>query len=446
MFKVDQQTLSDLHALDWMQGGLLYFFDSSITLGGRDMLYNMFLNPLDNRTAIVDRQEAILYLVERDIDTLFDKYMMDDLERYLALGKALYSDSKFIYFMDKLATNFLALSYEKEQLLIRQSIKEIAMLIVQLQAIFEAAHQSEKRLGVLAAYASRFKVFADKLNFEEIHLLETGKANLSLHIKYDNQFRNILQTDVYMLFNIYYNLDALRSIARAYTKKQLCFPRFNTVEDSNTLLQISGCYNLALDEPVKNDVLLEAQQNIWFLTGANMTGKSTLLKSIGSCVYLAHMGFPVPADAMETNLFQGLMTSINLGDDLKSGYSHFFNEVLRVKSVAESIRTQGPMVILLDELFKGTNYQDAYEATSCLMDSVAGIQYSVFMVSSHITELGDLLKNHPRIGLRYLETTIDPDAENGVKFSYQLAKGINDVKLGMWFLEKEHVFEAFKGL
>lgn len=446
MFRIDQQTLSDLHAVDWLQGSLLVFFDSSITLGGRDVLYKMFLSPLHSKESIVERQEAIQYLTELDIDKLFDKYMMDDLERYLALSKELYTDNKLIYFMDKLATNVFSLSYEKEQLLIRQSIKEIAMIIVQLQAIFEAALQSAKPLGVLHTYATTFFAFLKKLEFEEIQRLADGKSDLSLHLKYDNQFRNILQTDIYMLFGLCYNLDALRSVARAYTPEKFCFPLFTTTDKASALLQITGCYNLSLENPVKNDICLEGKENIWFLTGANMTGKSTLLKSIGSCVYLAHMGFPVPADRMETVLFQGLMSSINLGDDLNAGYSHFFNEVLRVKSVAEAIQEQGPMVILLDELFKGTNYEDAYEATAKLMDSIAHIQDSIFLVSSHITELGAVLNTHERVGLRYLETLVDTDSEKGVRFTYQLQKGINATKLGMWFLEKERVFDAFKRL
>ena len=446
MFQIDQQTLSDLHAIDWMHGSLLMLFDSTCTLGGRDILYKMFLNPLVTKGAIVARQEAIRYLADTDIDKLFDKYMMDDLERYLALSKDLYSESKLIYFMDKLATNFLSLAYEKEQLLIQQSIKEIAQVIVALKAIFDTALQSGRPLGDIAAYAATFYAFAKHLDLTEIKSLAQGKATLHLHIKYDNQFRNIHQTDIYMLFKLCYSLDALRAVARLYVIKSLCFPVFTEKADSAMLLHMQGCYNLSLANPVKNDVAISSKQNIWFLTGANMTGKSTLLKTIGSCLYLAHMGFPVPADAMETSLFQGLITSINLGDNLGSGYSHFFNEVLRVKSVAQSIHQQGPMVILLDELFKGTNYQDAYEATSQLMASISTIQNSIFLVSSHITELGGVLKDHPRIALRYLETQIDADLNHGVKFTYQLATGINDIKLGMWFLEKERVFEAFKGL
>ncbi|MEH3114876.1 MutS-related protein [Pedobacter terrae] len=69
-----------------------------------------------------------------------------------------------------------------------------------------------------------------------------------------------------------------------------------------------------------------------------MAGKSTFLKSVGISIYLAHLGFPVPAANMETGIWQGLISTINLPDNLNQGYSHFYNEVLRVKQVAEKIK------------------------------------------------------------------------------------------------------------
>lgn len=112
-------------------------------------------------------------------------------------------------------------------------------------------------------------------------------------------------------------------MAKSFDKTNMSFPDFSTDQSQNILLQIKDLYNLALENPVKNNITVENCRNIWFLTGANMTGKSTLLKSMGASIYLAHMGFPVPAKSMQIQLFRGLMTTINLGDNLASGYSHF---------------------------------------------------------------------------------------------------------------------------
>ena len=90
-----------------------------------------------------------------------------------------------------------------------------------------------------------------------------------------------------------------------------------------------------------------------------MAGKSAFMKSFGVAVYMAHMGFPVAAEMMEFTVQDGLYTSINVSDNLNMGYSHFYAEVLRVKFVASEVAAGKNMVIILDELFKGTNVKDA---------------------------------------------------------------------------------------
>ena len=76
-----------------------------------------------------------------------------------------------------------------------------------------------------------------------------------------------------------------------------------------------------IDQPVPNDVAFDHNKNICFVTGANMAGKSTFLKSVGICTFLSQIGFPVPAAYMETSVFKGLITTINLGDNINQGNS-----------------------------------------------------------------------------------------------------------------------------
>ena len=85
-----------------------------------------------------------------------------------------------------------------------------------------------------------------------------------------------------------------------------------------------------------------------------MAGKSTYMKAFGVAVYLAHCGFPVPASRMELSPFRGLFTTINLSDNLSLGYSHYYNEVARVKYVVEQVRDLEDVVVVFDELFRGT--------------------------------------------------------------------------------------------
>ena len=150
-------------------------------------------------------------------------------------------------------------------------------------------------------------------------------------IKYDYLFRNIKRNAIREIFDVLYHLDALFSVAKSIKGKNLVFPQIEEKTGGEDMITIRGAYNLFIEDAIKNDVEIKKENNLWYLTGANMTGKSTLLKTIGSCVYLAHLGFPVSADAMKTVLFDGISATINLGDNINAGASHFFNEVLRVK-------------------------------------------------------------------------------------------------------------------
>lgn len=444
MFKTDKQTLTDLNVLDWNSASLLRFFDHTLTLGGRDQLYNYLMHPLTTIEEIVERQETIAYLSTVNVSKLFDKYMMVDLERYLNKPAAPSVKNRTSYFLDTISFNFFSLSAQREQLLVRQSVREIAMLFTALQDIVAEAKSSGKAVGLLRIYADFFSANASVFDKEEMRQVGRGKSwRLTTH-KYNYLFRGKRRPQVQELFNMIYTLDALTAVAKMWNEGGLCFPRVNTNDTAAALLRIEGLYNLALDNPVKNDIHIPSAQNIWFLTGANMTGKSTLLKSIGICIHLAHVGFPVPAQSMETILFKGLMTSINLLDNIGSGYSHFYAEVMRLKTMGEIMTVDNPVVIMLDEIFKGTNYQDAYEATLNFINSISGIESSLFFVSTHITDLGEIVGMDSCVALKHLETKADP--KQGAIFTYKLLDGIATEKLGMWFLNRESVFETFRAV
>src|SRR4029077_21052459 len=107
--------------------------------------------------------------------------------------------------------------------------------------------------------------------------------------------------------------------------------------------------------------------NVLFLTGANMAGKATVMKSLGIVLFLARMGFPVAASSMEFSVLDGIYTTINLPDNLGMGASHFYAEVLRVKKVAQELSTGKKLCVLFNELFRATNVKDAIEATIAIV-------------------------------------------------------------------------------
>jgi DNA mismatch repair ATPase MutS len=170
-----------------------------------------------------------------------------------------------------------------------------------------------------------------------------------------------------------------------------------------------------------------------------MAGKSTFMKTFGIAVFLAHVGFPVPAEAMRFSVRDGLFTTINLPDNLNRGYSHFYAEVRRLKRCAQSVNTWPNLVIIFDELFRGTNVKDAYDATVAVTEAFSKIKSSIFMISTHIIEAGeDLKKLCDNIEYIYLPTIMEGAVP---RYTYKLEKGITADRHGMIIIRNEGILD-----
>ena len=203
------------------------------------------------------------------------------------------------------------------------------------------------------------------------------------------------------------------------------------------------CIIFLLPEPVAYDIELNQQNNFLFLTGANMAGKSTFIKAVGIAVYLAHLGMGVPAQKMELSLFDGVLSNINIEDNISKGESYFFNEVQRVKSTILKINDNKKWLVLIDELFKGTNVQDAMKCSSTVIKGLIKIKNSLFILSTHLYEIGEELKQYPNISFKYFETSVTDDQ---LDFNYQLKDGISNDRLGYLILKREKVIELLEKL
>jgi DNA mismatch repair protein MutS len=188
---------------------------------------------------------------------------------------------------------------------------------------------------------------------------------------------------------------------------------------------------------------MDQHNNFIFLTGANMAGKSTFIKAIGASVYLAHIGMGVPAKSMQLTLFDGILSNINVADNIVKGESYFFNEVQRIKNTILKINDGKKWLVLIDELFKGTNVQDAMKCSSTVIKGLIKISNSLFILSTHLYEIGEELKVYPNISFRYFETIVKEDQ---LEFNYQLKYGISNDRLGYLILKREKVVEMLENL
>jgi DNA mismatch repair ATPase MutS len=151
----------------------------------------------------------------------------------------------------------------------------------------------------------------------------------------------------------------------------------------------------------------------------------------------------VPAKSMQLTLFDGLLSNINVVDNIVKGESYFFNEVQRIKNTILKINDGRKWLILIDELFKGTNVQDAMKCSTVVIEGLIKIKNSLFILSTHLYEKGEMLKSHNNIEFKYFETTVDDEQ---LKFSYQLKDGISNDRLGYLILKKEKVIELLEKL
>ena len=174
-----------------------------------------------------------------------------------------------------------------------------------------------------------------------------------------------------------------------------------------------------------------------------MAGKSTFIKSIGAAVFLAHIGMGVPAQTMQLSLFDGILSNINVVDNLGKGESYFYNEVKRIKSTVTKVSDGRKWLILIDELFKGTNVEDAMKCSSAVIEGLVKITNSLFILSTHLYEIGEGLKKYSNISFNYFETAVQNDQ---LLFSYQLKEGISNDRLGYLILKNEGVVDMLQNL
>ncbi|MBA3673545.1 MAG: DNA mismatch repair protein MutS, partial [Chitinophagaceae bacterium] len=155
------------------------------------------------------------------------------------------------------------------------------------------------------------------------------------------------------------------------------------------------------------------------------------------------IGMGVPAKAMQLTLFDGLLSNINVVDNIAKGESYFYNEVQRIKDTILKINDGRKWLILIDELFKGTNVQDAMKCSTVVIEGLIKVKQSLFILSTHLYEIGEALKGHKNICFKYFETTVDDEQ---LKFSYQLKEGISNDRLGYLILKREKVIELLERL
>lgn len=436
-FIIDKQTQQDLELFEKSKDekSVLALFDTTQTHGGRTELEKMFGTPVSDRNILEERKNAIRFFQSNAPRLELLKESYDFIEYYLRQQNV---PERFSVTRSYSHAILYKLKPRNEFYIIRRGIR---YLVNALNDVYEYMKQIDPQTSPLFIRNCREKV---------LHLLEKTSLHHALNLQHrhklfphefgrlDVSFRKILLFETRDFLEIVYQFDAFQSIANCASMQGFSLPEFS---DEPGLFEAADIFHPFLVNPVKNSIRFSREQNICFVTGPNMAGKSTLLKSLSLCAYLAHTGFPVPAKELRTSIFNGLLTTINLPDNLNKGYSHYYNEILRVKYVAEQIGQTGNLFVIFDEIFRGTNVKDAFDASLAVISAFARLHNSIFAISTHIIEIAADLEKFPSIFFKYVEAKVT----DGIPaYTFLLKEGVTDERIGLYLLHKERVIETIE--
>ncbi|MCU0379926.1 MAG: DNA mismatch repair protein MutS [Chitinophagaceae bacterium] len=412
--------------------------DFTRTAAGKDWLMKYFREPFSTLPEIEDTQQILRRILPH----------VDSWPQAISNGTLLVMEKFLDYNLDPLPESadnmnsyLYRLLHSPDFSLARYSLNHFAEFVKGMQSLVKLLDdpQAPARLQTLLSQARML------LQHRQLDELGTRPEKKSFSVRetvyYGRFFHDHFRHHALTLIQIFSQLDAWYAMAKAMQVYGLSFPKMTEQEDP--YIEATGLYHLLLDKPVAYDLSMNPKSNFIFLTGANMAGKSTFIKSVGLAVFLAHLGMGVPAKEARMTLFDGILSNINVVDNIAKGESYFFNEVQRIKHTVQKINDNRRWLVLIDELFKGTNIQDAMKCSTTVIKGLIKINRALFILSTHLYEIGDELRDYPNISFKYFETNIHDDQ---LSFSYQLKEGISNDRLGYLILKREKVVELLDQL
>ncbi|MCU0393288.1 MAG: DNA mismatch repair protein MutS [Thermoflexibacter sp.] len=432
------------------------------------------LSTVENRSNILQKQEAIKEL----------SLKMDFLQHFEAKGKAFKQNAldneKFWHWIEKedflLKNKFLIFAQYLLPMLLLASFIVVAIfdlplfpiiLLILLNIIILSRVNEYIKLTLLEVLpilptvqaASQLIALIEKEHFSSTRLVDL-KTNLThdtvliskeinklSHLISNLEFRQNPYFFAFINVPLLWDLHFLLRLEKWRIKHKLEAKKwFDTVAEIETLNSIACFYILnseyAFPEIVEDRFLYEAQDlghplipytkricndfslantgTIHVITGSNMSGKSTFLRTVGINAVLALMGAPVCAKKMQISVLQ-IFTSMRTHDSLSESVSSFYAELKRIRLLLDRLNEQPPILFLLDEILKGTNSEDRNRGAKSLIrqlhkSSLSGI------VSTHDLELGRLAEENPLYIKNYSFNSELID--NQLFFPYKLSEGV----------------------
>ena len=218
-------------------------------------------------------------------------------------------------------------------------------------------------------------------------------------------------------FGVIAFFDAYNSLGNlAFNHPDFSFP---AIRNGDTVLKANGLGHPLLhpDKSILNDFGIE-NQKFFIITGANMAGKSTFLRTVSLLIVMANAGLPVCATKAEYGPIK-LITSMRTSDSLPDDESYFFAELKRLKFIIDEIQTDRYFIVL-DEILKGTNSTDKAKGSKQFVERLVASN-STGLIATHDLSLCEISKELPQIENYYFDAEIVND---DLHFDYTLKNGI----------------------
>lgn len=191
------------------------------------------------------------------------------------------------------------------------------------------------------------------------------------------------------------------------------------VGDNEVSYKARSIYHPFLGEKaVRNNFDIQNHE-YYIITGANMAGKSTFLRTLGVNYILAMNGLPVFAEEMHVSVFR-LFTNMRTTDDLTHGISYFNAELLRLKQLIASLDPNVPSLIILDEILKGTNSLDKLNGSRLFLEYISERNVTG-VIATHDLELSKLEDENPQ---RFHNYSFEIELGTDVTYTYKIGRGV----------------------
>lgn len=431
----NKQTLKDLSFTGADDGyNVLHLIDRCNTILGRELLQKLLSKGIDNFESLKAQQDAILYWhahlhcwpkeISNGTIVMLEKfYEAADTYSGHPGGINLFGGKMLQKIFNRNEYHFtqFSLSHLSDFLKGCQCFVQLFEHEKHLPSLIKTNYEAIQKSLQHSLTADLISINKNT-SFKEI-------VRLSFHA------RREMKSNIHELMHLFAQQDAWFGMAKASTEHKWNFPKLKTAEE--VCYKAKKMYHPLLKNAIEYDIDFEKGSNFMLLTGANMSGKTTLMRTLGISAILSHIGMAVPAAEMQISFLEGVITNMHVEDDLFKGESFFLAEVKNMKRTAEVIAHSKGHLVLMDELFKGTNVHDAYECTKAIVAALGHYPNHIMILSTHLHEIAHYFQNEK--GLRFYCFNTKVSSEGNFEFNYQLQQGISDEKIGYKILEKEGV-------